>query len=359
MTWPVPLDLEPMEAEPVEALPDGPGWAFEPKYDGFRCVVFRDGDAVALQSRRQRPLGRFFPEVATLIGARRVTRFVLDGELIIGGAGFDTLQMRLHPAASRIAKLSREHPATFVAFDLLADDAGQVTLDWPFTERRAALAALFERIGRIDGLCLTPQVGTAEAARRWLGDGGHGLDGIVAKRLDLTYQPGKRAMLKYKLWHTVDCVVGGAYLAPATGQIDYLLLGLYDADGRLNYVGRCGPDGETETRIRPMLGRGGFTGDAPGGPSRWTKHARQAEPAEPRLVVEASADHITAGKFRHGSRLLRWRDDKAPRSCLIDQLTRSSTPKTPAPPGSFPAASSARSAPPSGAAVSPGQRGRR
>ncbi len=319
--WPVPLDLPPMEAEPVEALPDGPSWAFEPKYDGFRCIVFRDGDAVELQSRRQHPLARFFPEVAASMRALRVARFVLDGELVIEGAEFDTLQMRLHPAASRIAKLSREHPATFVAFDLLAEDKGTATLGWPFERRRAALVALFDRIGPAKGVRLAPQARTAEAARAWLKDVGHGLDGIVAKPLDLPYQPGARAMLKYKLWHTVDCVIGGAYLKPGTGRIEYLLLGLYDHDGRLNYVGRCRPDGaETEARIRPLLGRGGFTGEAPGGPSRWSDKPRQPEPAEPMLVVEVSADHITAGKFRHGSRLLRWRDDKDPRSCTTEQL---------------------------------------
>ncbi len=320
--WPVPLDLAPMEAEPVEALPDGPGWAFEPKYDGFRCIAFRDGDVVELQSRRQHPLGRFFPEVAASMRALRVTRFVLDGELVIEGAEFDTLQMRLHPAASRIAKLSREHPATFVAFDLLAEDQGRVVLDWPFERRRATLTALFESIGTAEGVRLAPQARTPAAARAWLGNVGHGLDGIVAKRLDLAYEPGTRAMLKYKLWHTVDCVVGGAYLKAGTQRIEYLLLGLYDQEGRLNYVGRCRPDGaETEARVRPLLGRGGFTGEAPGGPSRWSNRPRQPEPAEPVLVVEVSADHITAGKFRHGSRLLRWRDDKDPRSCTTEQLT--------------------------------------
>ncbi len=319
--WPVPLDLEPMEAEPVDALPDEPGWAYEPKYDGFRCIIFRDGDAVELQSRRQRPLARFFPEVATAMRTLPVARFVLDGELIIAGATFDTLQMRLHPAASRIARLSREHPATFVAFDLLADDSGQIALDWPFEKRRTALAALFDRIGPSDAVRLARDALTPEVARRWLDEVGHGLDGIVAKRLDLAYQPGKRAMVKYKLWHTIDCVVGGAYLAPATGRLAYLLLGLYDAAGRLNYVGRCPPDGaEAEARVRPLLGRGGFTGDAPGGPSRWSTKAREPVPAEPKLVVEVSADHITAGKFRHGSRLLRWRDDKDPRSCTTAQV---------------------------------------
>jgi ATP-dependent DNA ligase len=227
--------------------------------------------------------------------------------------------MRLHPAASRIAKLSREHPATFVAFDLLADAAGRPLLDRSFAERRAALTRLFDHIGPNSSLVLILQVDSVAQARRWLADVGERLDGIAAKRLDEPYQPGKRAMLKYKLRHTVDCVVGGVYLT-AKGAIDYLLLGLYNADGRLDYVGRCPPDGEAEARVRPLLGRGGFTGDAPGGPSRWSNRAREAEPAEPILVVEVSADHITAGKFRHGSRLLRWRDDKEPRRCTKDQL---------------------------------------
>ncbi len=309
-----------MEAETVDMLPDGPGWAFEPKYDGFRCLAFRDEGAVELRSRRQRPLARFFPEVAATMAALPVIRFAMDGELVIANAGFDTLQMRLHPAASRIARLSREYPATFMAFDLLADEAGHSLLHRPFAERRAALARLFDRVGVTELVRLTPQVGSTTEARQWLREAGDRLDGIVAKRLDGPYQPGKRVMLKFKLWHTVDCVVGGVYLTPQ-GAIQYLLLGLYGADGRLDYVGRCPPDKEGEARVRPLLGRGGFTGDAPGGPSRWSSRTREVEPAEPILVVEVSADHITAGKFRHGSRLLRWRDDKEPRRCTKGQLT--------------------------------------
>ncbi|MDQ2801631.1 MAG: ATP-dependent DNA ligase, partial [Pseudomonadota bacterium] len=336
MTWPVPLDLEPMEAEPVAELPAERGWAFEPKYDGFRCIAFRDADTVDLRSRRQRPLARFFPEVAATLQALPVQCFVMDGELVIEGAEFDTLQLRLHPAASRIARLSREHPATFVAFDLLADAAGRSLLDEPFEIRRAALDALFERIGGQAGVRLSAETRSSADARRWLADIGHGLDGIVAKRLDLAYRPGRRAMLKYKVWHTIDCVVGGVYLKTGTPRIEYLLLGLYDEAGRLNYVGRCpphrtNPDGTklsgaevdaaaTEALVGLLLGRGGFTGHAPGGPSRWSAHEKKAIPAEPRLVVEVSADHVTAGKFRHGSRLLRWRDDKDPRRCAMKQL---------------------------------------
>jgi ATP-dependent DNA ligase len=319
-SWPVPLDLVPMEAEPVAALPEGPGWAFEPKYDGFRCLAFRDGADAALQSRRQRPLARFFPEVAAAILALRPRRFVLDGELVIEGAAFDTLQMRLHPAASRIARLSAEHPASFIAFDLLADTHGHSLLSQPLAERRAALERLFREIGASRTVRLGEQVRTREAAQHWLGRIGGELDGIVAKRLDLPYQPARRTMLKYKLWHTVDCVIGGAYLKRGSQAIEYLLLGLYDDAGKLNYVGRCPPDAEAEARLRPLLGQGGFTGEAPGGPSRWSRRERAATPAEPRLVVEVSADHITAGKFRHGSRLLRWRDDKPPRQCTTAQL---------------------------------------
>jgi ATP-dependent DNA ligase len=324
MNLTVPLDLEPMEAETVEALPSGEGWCFEPKYDGFRCVVFRDKAEVALQSRRQRPLGRFFPEVEATVAALPATRFVMDGELVIRGAGFDTLQMRLHPAASRIARLSREHPATFVAFDLLADEGGASLLDTPFAERRAALEALFDKIGSAaaPGAMLGQSIRSRARALHWL-DNADGLDGIVAKRLDLPYQPGRRAMQKYKQWHTVDCVVAGVYRKTGSEDVEYLLLGLYDDAGRLNYVGRCAAQphvAEITAKLRPLLGGSGFTGNAPGGPARWSKRERVATPVRPELVVEVSADTITGGKFRHGSRLLRWRDDKAPERCTMAQV---------------------------------------
>jgi len=323
MNLPVPLSLEPMEAEPVSELPDADGWVFEPKYDGFRCVVFRDGTEVALQSRRQRPLVRFFPEVEAAVAALPVRRFVLDGELIIPGESFEMLQMRLHPAASRIAKLSRDHPAGFVAFDLLCDPAGHSLLDRGFAERRAALERLFGSLGSQSVMVLAPETHSVAEARRWLKDGGNRLDGIVAKRVDLPYLPGRREMLKYKLWQTVDCVVAGAYCKSGTTHIEYLLLGLYDREGRLDYVGRCGVDDQAiDARLRPLMRRGGFTGNAPGGPSRWSRKEREVTPIEPSLVVEVSADHITGGKFRHGSRLVRWREDKDPRRCTMDQIGR-------------------------------------
>ena len=327
MTLEVPLSLEPMEAEPVDELPDGPGWLFEPKHDGFRCIAFRDEDVVHLQSRRQRPLERYFPEMADTCQAVPVRRYVLDGELIIPGQPFDTLQLRLHPAASRITKLSKEYPACFIAFDLLADETGHSLLGHPFAARREALERFFQQIGPAPRITLSEASESAAQARKWLKELGQGLDGIIAKRLDLEYQPGRRAMQKYKLWRTVDCVVGGIYYKKGTEIIEYLLLGLYDRDGRLNYVGRCGIGRnarEITQLLQPLIGGPGFTGNAPGGRSRWSgqREDRVAISLQPKLVAEVSADHIEAGRFRHGSRLVRWREDKDPRSCTMDQIER-------------------------------------
>jgi ATP-dependent DNA ligase len=325
MTLEVPLTVQPMEALPVDDLPKGSGWLFEPKYDGFRCILFRDGDSVHLQSRRQRPLGRYFPEVIEAARRLPLERFVFDGELIIPDGPFDALQLRLHPAASRIKMLSREHPAQVVVFDLLVDERGQSLLNKPFSQRRAALETAFKEIKRPSGFVLSKATASPTTARSWLKQVGHGLDGIVAKRLDLPYQPGQRAMQKFKLWQTVDCVVGGIYYKRNTKSVEYLLMGLYDDAGRLNYVGRCGV-GENGDEIgkllTPLTGGQGFTGNAPGGTSRWSGRERQPVPLEPRLVAEVSADHIENGRFRHGSRLIRWRDDKEPTACTMDQINR-------------------------------------
>ena len=211
MVLEVPLSLQPMEATPVENLPTAKGWLFEPKYDGFRCILFRDQDTVNLQSRRQRPLGRYFPEIIQATRHLPVQRFVFDGELIIPDEPFGTLQLRLHPAQSRVRLLSHEYPAQIVVFDLLADDDGHSLLERPFRERRAALEAVFKQVGKHRNFVLSKATTSPETARGWLKRLGHGLDGIVAKRLDLPYRPGERAMQKYKLWQTVDCVVGGIY----------------------------------------------------------------------------------------------------------------------------------------------------
>jgi ATP-dependent DNA ligase len=326
MTLEVSHSLVPMEALPVDDLPGGVGWLFEPKYDGFRCVLFRDGDAINLQSRRQRPLGRYFPEVIKAAHDLSIEHFAFDGELIIPDQPFDTLQLRLHPAASRVQMLSREHPAQVVVFDLLANGQGQSLLDRPFRDRRAALEAAFGRIGKTSSFVLSKATTSHDTARKWLKDVGHGLDGIVAKRLELSYRPGERVMQKFKLWQTVDCVVGGIYYRPNTNSVEYLLMGLYDGAGRLNYVGRCGVGDnghEIGKLLKPLIGGSGFTGNAPGRKSRWSSgRERKPVPLEPRLVAEVSADHIENGRFRHGSRLIRWRDDKEPTACTMEQISR-------------------------------------
>jgi ATP-dependent DNA ligase len=325
MSIKVPLSLEPMEAEAVDELPPaGKGWQYEPKVDGFRCIIFRDGDQVHLQSRRQKPLERYFPEVADATRNSEPTRFVLDGELVIPRKPFDSLQLRLHPAASRIRKLSAEIPAHFVAFDLLAGPDGGSLLERPFKERRAALETMFRPLQGHPTFLLSKATRSPVTARTWLSKVGHGLDGIVAKRLDLPYRPGERAMRKFKLWRTVDCVVGGIYYRTGTKAVEYLLLGLYDEEGRLHYVGRCGIGGANDSELpdllTPLIGGSGFTGRAPGGVSRWSGRERRPVPLQPKLVVEVEADHIENSRFRHGSRFVRWREDKAPEACLMDQV---------------------------------------
>lgn len=313
MTLGVPLSLKPMEAVPVDRLPTGKGWQFEPKWDGFRCIVFRDGDAVYLQSRNQKPLGRYFPELEEAVRTLAIRHFVLDGEIVIREEPFDTLQLRLHPAASRIALLAEKYPATFVAFDLLADERGRSLLTHPFSERRASLGAFFKRAGKSRRIIRSRATRSRSQALKWCSGFGHGLDGIMAKSLAEPYCPGQRAMQKYKLWTTIDCVVGGYYPRHGGRQVEYLLLGLYDSDGRLNYVGRARPGaGETAEILQPLVGGVGFTGRSPGGTSRWSGRERTVVPLKPKLVVEASADHIENEHFRHGARLLRFRDDKKP-----------------------------------------------
>jgi ATP-dependent DNA ligase len=317
---PLPLDLKAMEAETVETLPSGEGWQYEPKYDGFRCIAHRRAGRAHLQSRNQKPLERYFPELAQALLRPDDDRFVLDGEIVIPGESFETLQLRLHPAASRIATLSERHPAHLVAFDLLARN-GMPLLDWPLSERRAELENLAATPDWPEALRLGTATDSLAQAERWLGQAG--LDGIVAKRLDAPYRPGERAMQKFKLWKTLDCVVGGLYRKGETSAVESLLLGLYDADGRLNYVGRApvhARRAEIARLVEPLIGGQGFTGRAPGGRNRWSGKERKPVPLKPVLVAEVSADHITGEHMRHGARLLRWRTDKAPESCTMDQI---------------------------------------
>ena len=325
-----------MEARSVEALPEGPGWQFEPKWDGFRCLAFRQGDAVDLRAKSGKPLGRYFPEVVETLRRLPHDRVVLDGELLIpvGGAlSFDALQMRLHPAETRVRKLAAETPATFMLFDCLMAPEGPPLAPEPLTRRRAALEGFFGGLEDRRGLALTPFTRDLAEAQAWLGRAGGALDGVIAKRLDEAYQPGERAMLKVKRLRTADCVVGGFRYESAGRRVGSLLLGLYDNDGRLNHVGFTSslPAAEREAltaRLEALREPPGFTGRAPGGPSRWsTGRSGDWEPLRPELVVEVRYDHAGADRFRHGTKLLRWRPDKAPRQCTMEQLRQEAAPE--------------------------------
>ena len=318
--------LLPMEAKLVDALPYEPGWQFEPKWDGFRALAARDGEAVELWSKSGKQLGRYFPEIVAMLGALPQRRFLLDGELIIplgGVLSFSALQARLHPAASRIAKLSRETPAQLMLFDCLRLD-GEDLVHWPLVERRAALEAFHKPLARND-LLLSPCSHRRADAERWLAEAGGALDGVMAKPLDDPYRPGERAMLKVKQLRTADCVVGG-YRKSEDGAIASLLLGLFDTEGKLDHVGFTSSF-SVEARaalaniVEPSVGPPGFTGDTPGGPSRWNGgDAKAYAPLRGELVVEVVYDQVTAGRFRHGTRFLRWRPDKDPAQCTRDQL---------------------------------------
>ena len=236
----VPTDLEPMEARLVEALPREPGWQYEPKWDGFRCLVFRDGNEVELKAKSGKSLNRFFPDAVRTFAALPIKKLVLDGELLIavdGSFSVDALQMRLHHAASRVAKLSAEQPATFVAFDCLIDARAKSLLNTPFEQRREALDAVFERTGETDHFTPTPYTRDLKKAERWLKGAQVQTDGVIAKRLDLAYEPGERAMLKVKRLRTADCVVGGFRYESGSKLVGSLLLGLYDKEGLLHHVG--------------------------------------------------------------------------------------------------------------------------
>lgn len=327
---PVPLDTAPMEARLVDALPDEPGWRFEPKWDGFRCLAFKAGDQVELHAKSGKPLARYFPDMAAVIRAMPQDRLVIDGELVIpvdGAFSFDALQLRLHPAESRVRKLAAETPAVLVAFDCLADPAGRSLLSQPLSSRRQALEAIHASAPHLPALQLTPYTDDPDTAARWLSEAGSGaLDGVVCKRLDDVYHPGERAMLKVKRQRTADCVVGGLRYATGSDKVGSLLLGLYDEEGRLNHVGFtsaiAGADKAAMTRTLEALAPGpGFTGRSPGGPSRWsTERTGEYVALRHELVVEVGFDHVTGERMRHGSRLIRMRPDKAPQQCTMEQI---------------------------------------
>lgn len=369
----------PAEARTLKELPREPGWLYEPKWDGFRCLAFRRGDEIVLQSKAGQPLTRYFPEIATALRSLPAHKFVLDGEIVIrSGAGldFDALLQRIHPAASRIQRLSQETPATYMIFDLLVDARGKSLVASRLSARRMALqefaAASIGQKSRSKApakinshvaasqIVLSPASSDFATAERWMREGAaSGWDGVVAKRLDCEYTSGERTgMVKVKRIRTADCVVGGfrwARSAKASNakesaaqesregarestknktakQVGSLLLGLYNKKGQLDHIGFSASFTREERKqlkeiLKPLMAKegspgAGFTGKAPGGPSRWTRDDRDTEwfPLKPKLVGEFQYDHFSGGRFRHGTKFLRWRPDKKPEQCNMDQL---------------------------------------
>ncbi len=315
----------------MDEIPVGDGWQYEPKWDGFRCVAFRDGDNVFLQSKAGQPLARYFPDVVDAVSKIKAQQFVIDGELVIplGAAfSFDELQLRLHPAASRVEKLAAAHPAIFIAFDLLADERGKSFAQEPLRMRRSALEAFARANLKTKWVVrLSPATTDLAIAKKWFDKVGGNLDGVVAKQIDAPYASGERtAMVKVKQIRSADCVVGGFRYATGARVIGSLLLGLYGGDSLLHHVGftsafKASDRRELTRKFEALRKPPGFTGNAPGGPSRWsTERSGKWEPVDPKIVIEVAYDHFTGGRFRHGTKILRWRPDKAPKQCTMDQV---------------------------------------
>jgi ATP-dependent DNA ligase len=322
-----------MEALQVGTLPIGEEWQYEPKWDGFRCIAFRDGDKVDLMSKSGKPLGRYFPDVVEAVRAIDADRFVIDGEIVIPVGkllSFDELLLRIHPAASRVKTLSEAHPAMLIVFDLLVDEEGIALVKKPLSERRVALESFAMRnLAGAGAIRLSPATTVEKTVKRWYASVGSALDGVIAKRRDLPYQTGERTgMQKLKQKRTADCVVGGFRYASKGSSMGSILLGLYDESGLLNHVGFCSAFSVAERKeltpkLEALKGKPGFTGQAPGGPSRWsTERTGEWEPLRTELVVEVEYDHFTGGRFRHGTGFLRWRPDKSPAQCTMKQVER-------------------------------------
>ena len=324
-----------MEARSVEAIPQGREWQYEPKWDGFRCLLSREDGRVELRSKSGEALTRYFPELADAALKLTATSYVLDGEIVVPHGksfSFDDLLQRIHPAASRVQKLAQETPALFIAFDLLAAPRDRELATRPLSERRPALEA-FAKAHFKSGSAFRLSQATASVmtARKWLTQSGGGCDGVIAKRRDLPYQAGNReGMQKIKKFRSADCVVGGfRYATNKLGGkkvVGSLLLGLYDDARLLHHVGFTSAIKQQEKpaltdRLETLIAPPGFTGNAPGGPSRWsTERSAQWCPLKPELVVEVCYDHFSGERFRHGTSILRWRPDKSPRQCTFEQL---------------------------------------
>jgi ATP-dependent DNA ligase len=373
LNLPIHPPYAPAEAKSIDSLPHEPGWLYEPKWDGFRCLAFRHVDEVVLQSKAGQPLGRYFPEIVAALRALPERKFVLDGEIVIrSGAGldFDALLQRIHPAATRIQRLSQETPSTYMVFDLLVDGKGRSLAAKPLSARRMELQEFAasnvevesdrkssrkadQRTLNSERILLSPASADFSMAEKWMREGAaSGWDGVVAKRLDCEYMSGERTgMVKIKRIRTADCVVGGFRWARGakassgdakqsktssktadakkrpTDEVGSLLLGLYNRNGKLDHIGFSSSFTREERKklkpiLRPLMGGEGFSGKAPGGPSRWTRDARDTEwfPLKPKLVGEFQYDHFSGGRFRHGTKFLRWRPDKKPEQCTMEQI---------------------------------------
>jgi ATP-dependent DNA ligase len=317
VSLPLKPPLKPQLAKSSRDLPSGEGWCYEPKWDGFRTIVFRDGDDVHLQSRNGRPMNRYFPDVVEQALALPVERYVLDGEMVVtvdGVQEFDLLSQRIHPAASRVELLRKETPATLVAFDLLAE-GDESLLELPYTERRARLADLVA-----DPVELTPSTADPDDAAKWLAGTG---EGVIAKEAAAQYLPGERVgMLKIKRVRTADAVVAAFRFGKEEGTVGSLILGLYDEDGELHVVGHTSSFKAKEKReLIDLLEPYRTHERGSGGPTRWKSDEELVwEGLRPELVCEVAFDHITGQRIRHGAKFMRWRSDKAPRECLLAQL---------------------------------------
>ena len=333
MSLPLKTNYAPMEAQPATELPQGPDWQYEPKWDGFRCLAFRDGTRLELMSKAAKPLTRYFPELAANLSRLKAKRFLLDGEIVIaedGQLSFDALLMRIHPAASRIRKLSEATPSTFIVFDLLVDEDGQSLVKLPLEQRREKLEQFAKKqFQNNQSIRLSPVTADLSVARKWF-HMGVALDGVVAKRRDLPYQSGERTgMRKVKKERTADCVVGGFRYLEGKPLVGSLLLGLYNKEGKLDHVGFTSSIQQKDRpaltkKLKSLIKPPGFSGKAPGGPSRWSKRSTEWEPLDPKRVVEVGFDHFTGGRFRHGTKFIRWRPEKAPRQCTLEQVKRES-----------------------------------
>ena len=344
---PLPFEppIAPMLAKLQPEIPTGEGWRYEPKWDGFRAIVFRDGATVHLVSRDERPFERYFPELIPAFKEFLPKTCIVDGEIVIPGEdklAFDAMLLRIHPAASRVKMLSETTPASFVAFDLLAHGTKDLR-STPLAKRRSLLEKalgdhsipgdatkkqVMAALRPAPRITLTPHTTDPKLAQRWFEVfEGAGLDGVIAKKDDLTYRPGDRAMVKIKHKRTADCVVGGYRLSKSGDGIGSLLLGLYDDTGSLHYIGHTSAFKADERKrllkdFKKLEGGSSFGGGrVPGGPSRWTG-GRDVSwvPIEPVLVIEVSYDYLQGNRFRHAAGFVRWRDDKKPRDCKLDQV---------------------------------------